>query len=42
MPWIAANYGMKMPDDYVAPESCSDPVGTGDINDRKQLYNQIG
>jgi hypothetical protein len=37
MPWIAANYAMKMPEDYIKPDSCRIEVGTGDLNDRNLL-----
>ncbi len=34
MPWIAANYGMKMPDNYAMPASCHTDLGTGNKEDK--------
>ena len=42
MPWIAANYAMRMPDDYRIPPTCFNDLGTGRLNDRYFIiFNKI-
>ncbi len=41
MPWIAANYAMRMPDNYRIPTTCFDDLGTGRLDDRYLLLTSV-